>query len=120
MGGILMQGKVTAIENGGYIKILFPSENEAIDLKFEQIIVCSGPWTSQLFPGLKKHLKVKAIPVTYWKDLTENLAYSTSQKFPVIFNARYVHNRLLTHTAKENFIMFDKLGHICLNGNKLN
>jgi len=88
MGGTLMQGKVTAIENGGYIKILFPSENEAIDLKFEQIIVCSGPWTSQLFPGLKKHLKVKAIPVTYWKDLTENLAYSTSQKFPVIFNAR--------------------------------
>ena len=93
MGGILMQGKVTAIENGGYIKILFPSENEAINLQFEQIIVCSGPWTSQLFPGLKKHLKVKAIPVTYWKDLTENLAYSTSQKFPVIFNARYVQNR---------------------------
>ena len=95
MGGIMMQGKVTDIENGGHIKILFPSENEVTCLKFEQIIVCSGPWTSQLFPGLKNHLKVKAIPVTYWKDLTENLAYSTSQKFPVIFNARYVQNSYL-------------------------
>ena len=83
-----MQGKVVKVENGGKIQIKFPFFKEITDFKFEQVIICSGPWTSQLFPELEKSLKIQAIPVTYWKDLTEKSLYSTNQGFPVIFNAR--------------------------------
>jgi len=90
LGGVLMQGNVVEVTKGGQIKILFPASQETTELKFEKMIVCSGPWTSKLFPELERNLKVQAIPVTYWKDMTQKTLYSTSQGFPVIFNARYI------------------------------
>ena len=90
LGGVLKQGNVVEVKKDGEIKISFPASQEPTELKFEKVIVCSGPWTSKLFPELEKNLKVQAIPVTYWKDLTEKSLYSASQGFPVIFNARYI------------------------------
>ena len=49
-----MQGNVVEVRKNGQTKILFPASQEPTEFKFEKVIVCSGPWTSKLFPELEK------------------------------------------------------------------
>ena len=87
-GGKIANAKVLEIcPETGEIRYLLPTGTSPAKAKFDQIVVCSGPWTDQLFPGLLP-LTVQAIPVTYWRDSSSSGDYSASSGFPVIFNAR--------------------------------
>ena len=73
------------VELGG--KIVFGCVESLTELQsFDRTVVCAGPWTSRLVPGLKAHLSTLLTPVTYWHDPSGS--YSASSGFPIIFNAR--------------------------------
>ena len=73
------------VELGG--KIVFGCVESLTELQsFDRAVVCAGPWTSRLVPGLKAHLSTLLTPVTYWHDPSGS--YSASSGFPIIFNAR--------------------------------
>lgn len=73
------------VELGG--KIVFGCVESLTELQsFDRAVVCAGPWTSKLVPGLKAHLSTLLTPVTYWHDTSGS--YSASSGLPIIFNAR--------------------------------
>ncbi|NIP17484.1 MAG: FAD-dependent oxidoreductase [Xanthomonadales bacterium] len=53
---------------------------------FDHAVVCAGPWTARLLPGIATHLRSLAIPVTYWRD--PDGAHRAADGFPILFNAR--------------------------------
>jgi len=90
LGGRIVTGCVKSIESqstrGAAIEIRTHDSNTTEIQSFDRAVVCAGPWTAKLVPGLETHLSSRLTPVTYWNDPTGS--YSASSGFPIIFNAR--------------------------------
>jgi sarcosine oxidase/L-pipecolate oxidase len=90
LGGRIVTGRVESVETrseaGTQIEILSNATGKTEAQFFDRTVVCAGPWTARLMPGLKRHLSSLLTPVTYWRDPSGRC--SASSGFPIIFNAR--------------------------------
>jgi sarcosine oxidase/L-pipecolate oxidase len=90
LGGRISTGRVESLESrpgaGTSIEMKPITTGNTETLSFDRAVVCAGPWTGQLLPRLKKHLRALLTPVTYWAD--PGGSHSAANGFPILFNAR--------------------------------
>jgi sarcosine oxidase/L-pipecolate oxidase len=90
LGGRIVTGRVESLESrpgaGTSIEMKSITTGNTETLSFDKTVVCAGPWTGQLLPSLKKHLRALLTPVTYWAD--PGGSHSAASGFPILFNAR--------------------------------
>lgn len=90
LGGTIVTARAASIESrsDGPVRIGLRSfataDVEPLDV--ERAVVCAGPWTARLLPGLSSVLDPLLAPVTYWMDPTG--LHSVEHGFPILFNAR--------------------------------
>jgi sarcosine oxidase/L-pipecolate oxidase len=90
LGGRVITGRVERIDTKPdaslRIEVCSDISGETETRRFDQAVVCAGPWTANLLPKLKGLLSSLLTPVTYWRDPTGS--YSAANGLPILFNAR--------------------------------
>ena len=90
LGGRIVTARVESIESqieaGVRIGFRYDTTGNPERRSFDKAVLCAGPWTAKLLPQLDGLLRSILTPVTYWRDPSG--AYSASNGFPILFNAR--------------------------------